>query len=86
MLSDIPKKYIWEEEKRHMFIEKLQCTESREKINSFLAKAFENNKTNIDEATSAVTDIFNIAASKTFKKAKASFKNTKKQSNLGQHF
>ncbi len=69
-LLDIPKRYIWEEDRESLFLSNLQSKQSQKVIEDILEKDYEFNQSGADNITEAVTDIFKNAAEKTFRKSK----------------
>ncbi len=87
-LSEMPRKFIWEENRRTLFLENLNNPETKFQLRNFLAQTNTIDKlqiNNIDSASNAISGIIIGAAEKSLRKAKApTHRNSKKQ--YAKHF
>ncbi len=84
-LEQIPRKYIWEDDREGIYLEHLNNQIVHNKIMSNLLNNFEINHDDINKLEESVTKMYITAAEKTFRREKK-FCTAKNKPNYGKHF
>ena len=86
---EMPRKFIWEEKRRTVFMENLTSPEAKNQIKNFMERATTIDSPNIediDSASNAVSSIITTAAEKTFRKAKPPTSSRNRRKRYAKHF
>ena len=89
-LVEMPRKFIWEESRRKVFLGNINSPSSRSKVKEILNLQYANKKSldidDIEDVTSALTEIITSAAEKSFKRVNSPSQNKKPKKQYASHF